>query len=215
MKIRFKADAFLAGSFVFWLGAFALVLSIPKAELHLQSNAMHSPFLDVFFKNITHLGDGIFASIIAILLMFKKVRYGIFVIVSYLSSGILVQLGKRLLFADAKRPSAFFEGVADLHFVEGVAVHASRSFPSGHSATSFGLFACLALLVKNPYQKFALFMMAVLVAYSRVYISQHFMVDILVGSIIGTLFSYIWFKPLNNARWVWLQKPVLRGRLHK
>lgn len=210
MKLRI--DTFLIGSFLFWLATFALVLLIPKADLHLKCNALNAPWLDLFFKYITYAGDGVFAISIALVLMFWKLRYGIFIIVSYLSSGIFVQLGKRFLFADMKRPSAFFEGLADLHFVEGVVLHSKRTFPSGHTATAFGLFACLALLAKKSSYQFFFFMMAVVVAYSRVYLSQHFVVDILVGSIIGTLFSYIWYKPFENSRWVWMDKTVFGER---
>ena len=89
-----------------------------------------------------------------------------------------------------------------LPLVEGVNMHHSNSFPSGHSATFFVFFTCFALLLAYYYQQrathydlkkkilmylsmFLLFVLASLGAYSRVYLSQHFLSDVCVGSIIG------------------------------
>lgn len=210
MKLKFRIDAFLVGSLVFWFVLLVLVATFPKADLHLRVNELNSPFFDQFFKYVTLLGDGMFAIVIAILLMFKKLRYGVFVIASYLGSGIFVQLGKRFLFANQPRPSAYFKGVEDLHFVEGVSLHASRSFPSGHSATAFALFACLALLSDKQSHKFLLFVLAMVVAFSRVYLSQHFLLDILVGSFIGTVFTYLLFNPFSSSRWVGLDRSIIK-----
>ncbi|MCA1759425.1 MAG: phosphatase PAP2 family protein, partial [Bacteroidales bacterium] len=83
------------------------------------------------------------------------------------------------------------------------------SFPSGHTATAFSVFLMLALITKNRWGKLALFFGAVVVAYSRVYISQHFLVDITAGSIISVLLmvlSFYWVKKWDKP---WLNKSVL------
>ena len=72
------------------------------------------------------------------------------------------------------------------------------SFPSGHATTAFTLFTCLALIVPNKLLKILFFAIAALAAYSRIYISQHWLVDIFAGSIIGvtiaTGFYFIFIK---------------------
>jgi membrane-associated phospholipid phosphatase len=42
------------------------------------------------------------------------------------------------------------------------------------------------------------FLCALLVAYSRIYLSQHFLIDVLAGSLIGTGTAYFVFKLLND-----------------
>ncbi len=202
--ISIRRDPFFLGTALFWLVAAVIVAVFTKAEIHLYLNQFHTPFFDWVFRNITWLGDGIIVVSLALILAFVKVRYGLFVLTTYLTSGIFVQLMKRVFFSHVKRPRGFFEGVAELYFVPGVDVHTTKSFPSGHTTTAFAFFACLALLIPNRYVKFTMFVLALLTGYSRVYISQHFLVDVFVGSMIGTLTTYF-LAPMflsSEKRWM-------------
>jgi len=85
--------------------------------------------------------------------------------------------------------------------VEGINLYSGNSFPSGHSSTFFVFFTCIALLLAYRYRHISeqdhqkrfliglvllmLLALAALGAFSRVYLSQHFLSDICVGSIIG------------------------------
>jgi len=188
-----------------------LLLSYEKAELHLMLNNYHSPFFDQFFRFATYLGDGVMIAIIAVALLFVRFRYAIaFLIGSLITAGI-VNLFKKVLLEDMYRPSKYFELFENtkLHLVEGVNLHSLQSFPSGHTATAFNVFFFLALVIKKPALKFVMFLLAITVAYSRVYISQHFLIDITVGSIIAVLimfFTYLWMKSWNKE---WIDGSVL------
>ncbi len=59
----------------------------------------------------------------------------------------------------------------------------SDSFPSGHAATSFACAALLAWL--TPLPKVALFGLAALIAFSRVYVGVHYPLDVLGGAALG------------------------------
>ena len=91
-----------------------------------------------------------------------------------------------------------------LPLVDGVSMHHSNSFPAGHTATFFVFFTCCALLMAYQYwlrtEKnngktwvlmnvglLGLLTLAALGGYSRIYLSQHFLMDVCVGSIIGFL----------------------------
>jgi undecaprenyl-diphosphatase len=73
-----------------------------------------------------------------------------------------------------------------LHFTEPhplVAVPHSGSFPSGHTATSFACAATLAWL--TPLPRTALYLLAALIAFSRVYNGVHYPLDLIGGALVG------------------------------
>lgn len=58
-------------------------------------------------------------------------------------------------------------------------------FASSHAANAFGVAAFTALLFKNKFFTFSIFIFAVLNAYSRIYLGVHFISDIAAGLLIG------------------------------
>lgn len=196
--------------FSFFVLSLILISITAKSSLHLWINAFHTPFLDALFKHLTWLGDGSIVMLIALLLgLFHKIKIAFQIILAYLLSGLFVQFMKRLLFSHIVRPIKFFEGLEELYFVPEVVVHSSRSFPSGHTASAFVLFFCLIFYVKSLPLKTLFAVLAVLVGFSRIYLSQHFFCDVVAGSFVGVLTSFLvtWcflFK-INPS---WLNKPA-------
>ncbi len=176
---------FLVPYLVFLLFAAVILFSAGKKEIHLFINQHHTAFADVFFALATYLGDGWFIILPALILLIFSLRHFVFLITVYFSTGLVTQILKRLFFEDVVRPSKLLADY-NLYIVEGVKMLSGRSFPSGHSTSAFALFLCLTLIVKNQTAKFVFFVLALLVAFSRVYLSQHFLIDITVGSIIGS-----------------------------
>lgn len=189
-----------------------LLVTYPKAQLHILSNQMHSPFCDSFFKTITNLGDGVLIAVLFVALLFVKYRYALAFLSGSLAASLVINLIKKLLLHDVYRPSKYFElyETYQLHFVEGVKLHAYQSFPSGHTTTAFNLFFMLAVIVKNQWLKLFFLVMAAVVAYSRVYLSQHFLIDIAAGSVFGTGFIFIAILFFNKIDKPWAEKSILK-----
>jgi membrane-associated phospholipid phosphatase len=78
-----------------------------------------------------------------------------------------------------------------------------RSFPSGHATSAFALFLCLAFLSANRYIKLISFMSACFIAFSRVYLSQHFLIDIYFGSIIGSTGAIAFYQVFYHVDREW------------
>ena len=166
-------------------------------EISLFVNKINSPFLDFFFKYWTEFGSFALIGPIILLQCFLKYKYALITAASSLLGFLLVQFAKRFVWYDAPRPIVFLEKLQEFHTVAGVIPHRSHSFPSGHTTGAFALFMALALINKRPIYQMFFLISAILVGYSRMYLSEHFLVDVLVGSAIGTFsaaLSYYLFK---------------------
>jgi membrane-associated phospholipid phosphatase len=157
-----------------------------KAFLFITLNRQHNFLLNVFFINYTFLGDGILAlCLVALLwLWFKKKGAALITFFSFLSSGLLVQLIKNS--THLPRPRLYFEPGRYSYFIEGVSMANNKSFPSGHTATAFALATVFILSGSNKKIQLPVLLAALLVGYSRIYLAQHFLEDVLAGAFIGT-----------------------------
>ncbi|MFV0390679.1 MAG: phosphatase PAP2 family protein [Paludibacteraceae bacterium] len=193
---------FLIPYLLFFLLLLYGVLRYPKADLHLMMNFNHTSVGDWFFRVWTEFGGGWVPFVLIGLLLFYRYSIGTYLLSAQLLGGIISFIGKRIF--NEPRPLTYFhENFPDvvLSTVQGVDLYRFHSFPSGHTITGFALFFGLALLVKNKWLKLLFFIMAALVGYSRVYLSQHFAIDILVGSAIGIICAwmlYPFYLKLDN-----------------
>ncbi len=184
------SSPFIECCYVFAIVGGLILIFFTKASVHLFINRFHSPCLDVYFKQTTFLGDGISAAILVVLLLFVRYRYAMMMALSNIVCSVLVQLLKRLIFAESVRPHEFFKGIKNLYLVPGVEVYSFHSFPSGHSATIFTTCTLLCLMTKRRPLRVLLFLLALSISFSRVYLSQHFFEDIYAGAILGVIVAY-------------------------
>lgn len=187
---------FLTPYILFFIVVLAALVHYPKAELHLLMNQNHTSAADWFFRIWTEFGGNIIPFVIIFLFLFYRYSFSLFLLASKLTGVVIFSVAK-LIFTEP-RPLYYFQ----IHFpqislptVEGVRMLNDYSFPSGHTTSAFAIFFGLSLLVRNKWLKLTFFIVAALVGYSRVYLSQHFAVDILAGSVIG-IFSALICRPL-------------------
>jgi membrane-associated phospholipid phosphatase len=187
-----------------------LLLAIhSKVNIHLIFNSFHTTFLDSFFFYITYLGDGTTALLVVIMLLAVKYRYALIVGLSNIIASSITQVLKQTLFADVVRPKKYFEGIYDLYFVPGVDNYFYYSFPSGHATTAFALYFSLSLIVKNNTLKLLFFIIALLIGYSRVYLSQHFFGDVYAGSLIGVVVTILLYQTIQKIQADWLERSLI------
>jgi len=172
--------------------ASTIIFSTDKLQLHLFFNDLVGSPFDGFFKYVTFIGDGVFIISLTLLLLLYNMQKAITILLCYLASAGVTQGIKYAFFGDADRPTlVFVHNNLTLKVVEGVDLNIHHSFPSGHATAAFSLFFCLSFFSKNNGVKILCFLSAITVAFSRVYLSQHFFEDITVGSFFGVLFSII------------------------
>ena len=151
-----------------------------------------NPVVNTFYKYFTHVGDGIFAVCIAVIVMFFNFKRGQYVLLAYILAGVSSSLIK--YFFNYVRPFHYFVYYRkhyELNLVDGVEMLGERSFPSGHSTAAFVVFSALAFSTENKLAKVIFFVIAINAAFSRMYISQHWLVDIVTGSLVGITYAII------------------------
>lgn len=167
------------------LGTLLLLFSYlgGKDELFLLLNGNWGKLADYFFAVFTYAGDGILWVPVGLYFIFYERKWLPLVLSAILLSTLFVQVGKKVIYPNEARPTAAIEATTanPIHTVKGVTVHTSNSFPSGHTTTAFSLFLLGTLVI--PYRYFWIpgIMMAALAGYSRVYLAQHFPLDVGAG----------------------------------
>ena len=190
---------------------FSLIFS--RAEIHIWFNSFHTGFLDSLMKAWTFLGDGTVAVLIVLLFLLIRTRYFFILFASYAISGIAAQLLKRTLFNGIPRPVKYFELNNidfDLYLVPGVDIHSWHSFPSGHTASAFGVFFGISLILKSRVLQLVSLILAIGVGYSRIYLSEHFLMDVCGGAILGILSAYLAYWWMNRYNKIWMDQPVYK-----
>ncbi|HNX64600.1 MAG TPA: phosphatase PAP2 family protein [Oscillospiraceae bacterium] len=163
----------------------------------IQENLRNS-FCDSFLSFITSLGNKGMIWIIAALIMlfFKKTRKcGIFTLISLalvcLSGEVII---KHIICRDRPFITSCYLTTTELLIK---APH-SYSFPSGHTGSSFA--ASTSIFLYNKKAGIFAFVLAALIAFSRIYLYVHYPSDILGGIILGTIFPLILYAVIAKNK---------------
>lgn len=140
----------------------------------------HTPFLDLFFSHITALGDKGFFWILAGLLLLCTKKYRKQGLLLLLSLFICFLTGNVFLknFVARDRPCWLYQEIELL-----IKYPRDFSFPSGHTMTGMAGAVCVYLTDKRLGSPAII--LAVLIAFSRLYLFVHWPSDVLIGGLIG------------------------------
>ena len=150
---------------------------------------MSSPFMDNVMRFITSLGNGgkIWIIVALAMLLSKKYRSTGITVITGLLLGLLI--GNVLLKPAVARvrPFEFKEGIELL-----IKAPTDFSFPSGHTLSS--VIASLVIVQKHRKIGCAAIVIALLIAFSRLYLYVHFPTDVLSGAVLGCVISFLSVK---------------------
>lgn len=172
------------------LGAVLLIgisAYLGRIPVFLFLNINGATFFDQFFKWATWGAEGwvwIPYLIVVVAWLKKDVKL---IVLNFLLSTLFTQIPKHFIWDKISRPIASGIPLDEIHTVPGVVMHSWNSFPSGHTATAFTL--CLLTVYLFPTKwTFAIGVIyAIICGYSRVYLGQHFPIDIGGGMFVAVL----------------------------
>ncbi len=180
---------------------FIYSLLIGRETLFLVWNVDLGVFVDQFLRFFTNLAEG-WIWIPYLLFVFGLYKKDlVFILLNFLTTTLLTQLPKNYIWPNVNRPIASGIEVSKIHTVTGVEVHTYNSFPSGHTATAFILFFLTVYFFPNKKVFWIGAAYAVVCGYSRIYLGQHFPIDV-AGGIIAAVLSFqlsIWLRTKINS----------------
>jgi membrane-associated phospholipid phosphatase len=206
-------------TFLLWLipcfSFLALLLAIRLREGKLESFLLlqqNAAFPFDAWKLITHLGDGIFAAALVVFLLIQKNRdLALKLLLTWVIGAGIAQGLKNTVYAHRIRPVEWFKQKnLTLKVPDGHEPHRTHSFPSGHTATAFGVWGMMAYCSRRKWHALGFAALTILAAWSRIALFQHFPADVVAGGIIGTcsIFAAIWLARLLEQNF-----PQLRDNL--
>lgn len=212
---------FMIPALLFLNAGFALLLFVPYGDEILYFNTWRAEPLNAFFRLATLMGEApVFIALGLGALLFRY-RYALLIAVAGLLIIPVSYWSKHHIGVD--RPITYFEKKGmreEVVQVPGVELNGGQtSFPSGHTMAAFGMYTLLSLMTlrRAPWLGLACVWTAILVALSRIFLAQHFLVDVLGGAMTGLLIAWaVW--ELNNRilkKWKALDRGVLRLTVQK
>lgn len=153
---------------------------------------------------VTSMGEALFIIIVLLALMlFKERNRNLWYFIAATLSGVLPSVTSQLIKTaeHAPRPLKLLENVSWVHALPEWPRLMERSFPSGHTTGAFSLFCFIAMLLPKEKRVHGalFFILALSVAYSRMYLAAHFFEDVYAGSILGTGFSLLVMTLMNKC----------------
>ena len=197
--IRSRSFVLLTVLFLFFttLVYFDITESFDQNIISFFSQNVENPTINIIMQYVTESGDAFNMLMFGILILIipKTRRIGITLMILIVLSTLLT--GYIKCGVDRDRPDFEYIG-APFHIEISRDTYAlfcdggfTASYPSGHAARSmiFAIIFGYALSERFPRGAYLLFLYPVMISLSRIYVLQHFPMDVIGGTIIGIMLT--------------------------
>ena len=156
---------------------------------------IRSPFFDTLFSLVTRIGEETIAMIVICVFFWCINKRTAYIIgIAYFLSGLTVQVMK--ICFRIERPWVIDPAFRPVQSAIGNAT--GYSFPSGHTQSATTLFCSLGAQTKKKPLKAACLLAVVLVAFSRMYLGVHTLLDVAAAFFMSLLFVFLTVKTLAD-----------------
>ena len=176
--------------------------SFDQSIIVFLSQNVGNPTIDIIMQYVTESGDVFNMLMFGVLMLIipKTRRVGITLMILIVLSTLLTGYIKCGI--DRDRPDFEYEGMpfpveisrdTFALFCEG---GYDASYPSGHAARSmiFGIILGFALSERFPRGAYLLFLYPLMISISRIYVLQHYPMDVIGGTVIGIMLAGVMAK---------------------
>jgi membrane-associated phospholipid phosphatase len=188
--VLYKIRWFFIPYLVVLTACLLIKLNYSREEIFFAVNSHNFAFGDIIAPYLTDLGNGwTTIALAATLLLFNYARAFIMAVV-YAITSITAQIIKHIF--DAPRPKLYFKDqLSQIHFVKGVDI-----------LTAFSTTLLITYWCRNKGWGLPLLLLAMMVGYSRMYLSEHFFEDVTAGSTIGVVITICLITLLMNVKFL-------------
>lgn len=152
----------------------------------------HNSFLNAFFLFFSQRGESIFIWVLFLLFLIifeerRDKKFVFYFILSFIISGLLVNVVVKNIVKRPRPVQTFVSSSCPKDF----------SFPSGHTTAAFASAVIFTFFDKK--RRYFYFGIALLIAYSRIYLQCHYLFDVLGGAAFGSFISYLILKLFSRS----------------
>lgn len=178
---------FLGFSNFFILVMLVIFFTTSKGDAVIWFAENRNPVLNILFLWLTRLGEEHIFLLAIIVFLFVSYRKSALFSLAGVVSLVLSFIAKSIF--QQPRPLAYFsdKGIPELMGnIDGYSFHIGMtSMPSGHTMAAFAFFTIIAFIFNKTYIQIAAVLLAASAGISRIYLGQHFILDVVVGALFG------------------------------
>lgn len=176
---------------ILFLLIFGVFYTFIFGDLSIPINTSHPFWRNVFFVNYTFMGDAVFALCLSAFFIFylKRKQQGMALFYGFFLTEIIVQSLKNI--ESFSTPDVFTEQGQYIFLTDNISSANHSSIISGHTAIVFAMITVLIFSINKLRRQLSLLIAAALLGYSRMYLAQNHLTDVLIGTLTGTTSAII------------------------
>ena len=171
-----------------------------EREWFFAINGSHTWWLDGLMLAFTRVEAWFPLLLIPLYFFFKRRKERMSMLICTLLTGVVSGLVTTVFFKPLFkrfRPTHHPSFMDDVKTVNDYIASGDYGFISGHTTNAFAFAVMSALVIKNKWYSSAIFIWAVMMAYSRIYLGAHFITDVIPGMIAGSLIGWFLYRLYN------------------